>query len=103
MLRRWNTPTPSLGVWVERECPRCHRSVELPVGQICAECRREIARRAARLGRRVALGTTAPMALYVWLRMPNLPIARVVGVIGVAAWYVLSYLVVKRIAEQYLQ
>ncbi len=102
MLRQWNSRTPSFGVFVERECPRCHRPVELPLGEICESCRGDIRRRAQRLGRRIAGVTTIAMALYVWLRMPDDGTARAVGALGVVAWYVLTYLVVRRVAQEYL-
>ena len=35
---------------VEHECPRCHRAVELPLGELCGTCRGEIERRAVKLG-----------------------------------------------------
>lgn len=102
MLRRPNSQTPFFGVLVERECPRCHRPVELPLGALCGTCRGEIARRAARIARRVAGATTVVMGVYVIWRMPADPVARVVGAAAIAMWYVLSYLVVRRTLETFL-
>jgi hypothetical protein len=45
------------------------------------------------------------MALYVWVRLPPeaAAVQRVVGAMGVAIWYVLTFLVVKRIFREYLR
>jgi hypothetical protein len=40
------------------------------------------------------------MALYVWLRMPPDATARTVGVMGIVAWYVLTFLVAKRVIRE---
>ena len=86
----------------ERECPRCHRPVELPLGALCRECRQEIERRARRLGRLVAASTTALLAIYVLLRLPPDPRGRVVGAMAVGVWYLLSNMVVRRAARELL-
>jgi hypothetical protein len=77
--------------------------VELPLGAICRECRREIERRSGRIGRWVAAAATLGMAAYVLLRLPPVGTGRLVGVIGVAAWYVLTYVVAKRVARELLR
>ena len=101
MLPRWNSPTPWSGVLVERECPRCHRPVELPLGELCQVCRREIDRRAVRIARLVAMVSTAALGVYVMLRVPPDPIARAVSGGAVAAWYVLTYLIVRRVLREF--
>ncbi len=103
MLRRFSSRTPSFGVFVEHECPRCHREVELPLGEICRECNRALDRKAGRVGRWVAAMSTLAMALYVWLRVADDPTAKMVGIMGIVAWYVLTYLVTKRVVREYLR
>ena len=103
MLRRPNSQTPFFGVLTEHECPRCHRPVELPLGEICVQCREEIAQRAARIARLVALVSTAAVAVYVILRMPRDPSARMVSAVSIAIWYVLTNLMVRRALTQLLR
>ena len=102
MLRRPSSPTPFYGVLVEHECPRCHREVELPLGELCGQCRADIARRASRIARIVAGASTVLVAIYVILRIPGYPTARAVGAAAVLMWYVLSYLIVRRTLETFL-
>jgi hypothetical protein len=102
MQRRWSSPTPLLGVWREKECPRCHRPVDLPFGAVCRECRQEIERRARRLGHLVAAATTALLVVYVLLRLPPDPRGRLVSAMAVAIWYLLSGMVVRRAARELL-
>ena len=100
-------PGPSLrqplGVVVEHECPRCHRPVELPLGEVCSECRQSIERRAGRIARLVALGSTVIFGVYVALRVPDDPTARMVCGVSVAIWYVLTNIIVKRVLRQHLK
>ncbi len=103
MLRRTSSPTPFVGGWGERECPRCHRAVELPLGVLCSECIRQLELQARQLARLIGGLSTVVMALYVWLRMPDNLTARTVGAIAIGVWYVLSYMVIKRVARQLLQ
>ena len=77
--------------------------MELPLGEMCGECRRAIDRRSSRIGRWVAGVSTVAMALYVWLNMPDDATARTVGIIAVVAWYVLTFLVAKRVVREYLR
>lgn len=103
MLRRPSLPTPLLGGLREHECPRCHREVDLPLGEICLQCRREIEGRARRSARLVAAVTTLAVALYVLLRMPPDPTARLVGGMGIAIWYLLTNLVMRRVLRELLR
>jgi hypothetical protein len=103
MRRRPNSPTPFFGVLVERECPRCHRPVTLPIGQFCADCRTEMERRAERIARWVAGVTTVGMAVYVLVRVPDDPTARLVGIMSIGIWYLLTSLVVKRALRELLR
>jgi len=103
MLRPWDSPTPFAGGLVEHECPRCHRAVELPFGKLCRACRDEIDRKAARLATLVAVASTAALAVYVTLRMPDDPIARRVGIMAVVVWFILSNVVVRRAARELMK
>ncbi len=103
MLRRPNSQTPFYGVLTDHECPRCRQPVELPLGEICAQCRGEIAQRATRIARLVALVSTVAVAVYVILRMRRDPSARIVGAVSIAVWYVLTNLVVRRALTQLLR
>jgi lipopolysaccharide export LptBFGC system permease protein LptF len=73
------------------------------LGELCRECRQEIARRAGRIARWVALGSTVLLAVYVGLRMPRDPTSRSVGAMAVVAWYLMVNLIVRRILTQHLR
>lgn len=103
MLRRWSSQTPLSGALIEQECPRCHEPVQLPLGELCGECRGDIDRRAGRLGRLIAAISTALVAIYVVVRMPPDPTARMVGAGSIAIWYLLTFLVAKRVLREYLK
>lgn len=103
MLRQWNSRTPLLGDLRERECPRCHRPVDLPLGEICPVCQRDIQRRASRIARAVALLSTVAVGAWVLLRVPPDPTARLVSGVAVAIWYVLTNLVVRRVLREFLR
>jgi hypothetical protein len=75
----------------------------VPPGERCDNCRREISRRAARIARWVAMGSTAVLALYVVLRVPEEPRARVVGAASVLIWYLLTSRMVRRIAQEWIK
>ena len=94
---------PLSGILIEHECPRCGREVELPFGEICAHCTRDIEVRARKIGRLVALSTTIALAIYILLRMPADPTARVVGGTSILAWYVLTGLVARRVLREVLK
>lgn len=88
---------------VEHECPRCRRPVELLLGELCRTCRGEIERRARRIGRLVAAVSAALLAVYLVVRMPRDPTARLVGLMSIGVWYILTYLVVTRVLREYLK
>ncbi len=100
MLRPLSLQTPLRGVLVEHECPRCGREVELPFGEICAQCRREIERRARKVGRFVSLSTTIVLAGYVYMRVPEDSTARMVSAMAILAWYLLTGAVTRRIMRE---
>jgi hypothetical protein len=94
MLRRTSSLSPSLGALRERECPRCHREVDLPLGDLCDTCAREIRVRAGRLARWVSLLTTLGFGIYVMMVLPQARVPRLVGAVATVTWY----LVMRRIA-----
>jgi len=98
-----NRPSPLSGALIGHECPRCGREVELPLGDICGECWANIERRAGKISRIVAIATTAGLAVYVYLRMPDYPTAKVVGLAAIVAWYIITGLVTKRIMREALK
>jgi hypothetical protein len=75
----------------------------IPIGGLCAECYVRTARRAARIARWAAIGTTIPLAVYVTLSLPTTREARIVGAAAVVAWYVLTSLVGRRVAWEWLK
>ncbi|MGH7700407.1 MAG: hypothetical protein ACREMJ_07830 [Gemmatimonadales bacterium] len=60
-------------------------------------------RRAARIARWVAIGTTLLLAVYIIRTVPPDRTARLVGAVAVAIWYVLTSLIVRRVATEWLK
>ncbi len=85
-------------------CLTCGKRVYgLSWGTDCPDCHTRRQARASRLGGRVALGATALMGLYVWLRVPPEPaLGRIYGIVAVLATYVIVRRIVSRIAMEYL-
>jgi len=75
----------------------------IPVGGLCEDCHRRVKRRAAQIARWVAIGTTIPLAVYVTLTLPRTREARIVGATAVVIWYVLTSLIVRRVAWEWLK
>jgi hypothetical protein len=90
-------------------CARCGEPTErIPVGGWCAACTRVVDRRAARVSRWVALGTTVLVAAYFAARLRSVPPpwvdrSRVVGAVAIVAWYWLTFRIAKRIALEWLE
>ena len=101
MLQRPNSQTPLLGVLTEKECPRCGCEVELPLGELCLECRAKIEQRARKFSRLISGVTTLILAVYIYVRMPQDRTARLVGVIAVVVWFVLTGLIARRTMREY--
>ncbi len=101
MLRRRSSPTPLVAGLIEHECPRCQRAVELPFGQLCGACRAEIKSRAKKTARIVAALSTLAVALYIFIPIPAGERARTIGLVGTVIWYVLSYMVVRRVMQNW--
>jgi cyanate permease len=64
---------------------------------------RAVERRAARIARLVAIVTTLPLAAYVAWSLPTERTARLVGAGSVVLWYLLTFLIGKRIALEWLK
>lgn len=87
----------------EVPCLRCEARVRgLGWGELCSECHRERSRRASRLSQRISLPVALLMALWVFLRVPDDPTARVYGGIAVLATYVIARRIVHVLAMEYL-
>ena len=89
--------------WPEVPCARCGTRVAgLAWGARCPACEAERAGRASRLARRISLPATLLVALYVILRVPPLPLARVYGMIAVLVTFIVVRKVVRRVAMDML-
>ena len=75
----------------------------LEVGGICSECWQTVLQRAGRISRWVAMGTTLPLAIYMTLTLPAERTARLSGLVVVLIWYLLSSLIAKRVALEWLK
>jgi hypothetical protein len=75
----------------------------LAVGGICSECYEQLVRRAARISRWVAMGTTLPLAVYMTLTLPAERTARLMGLVVVMIWYLLSSLIARRVALEWFK
>ena len=73
------------------------------MGGLCLSCARAAERRAARIGRLVAMGTTLPLAAYLAWTLPADRTARLVVAAGVVLWYALTFLIAKRIALEWVK
>ncbi|MDH4044308.1 MAG: hypothetical protein OEY20_08220 [Gemmatimonadota bacterium] len=87
----------------ERECPRCHRTVDLPLGELCDVCTREINARAARAARWVSLGTTLVFGLYVMSVLPPLQGPRMIGAAATVTWFLVTRRITARIVSEWLR
>lgn len=103
MLRPTISPEP-WPVGPKHPCAKCGDFVAgIAIGGLCPSCARVAERRAARIGRLVAMGTTIPLAVYVTWSFPTTQPARLVGAGSVLLWYVLTSLIAKRIALEWLK
>ena len=102
MLLRPSSPAPWLsGLGPSHPCAKCGTDTPgIAIGGLCANCTRLLERRASRVARLVAIGTTAPLAVYVAL---TLPVERIVGAASVLLWYVLTFLIAKRVTLEFLR
>ena len=105
MLLRPNSPAPWLsGLGPSHPCAKCGTDTPgIAIGGLCANCTRLLARRATKIARLVAIGTTLPLAVYVAWALPVERTARLVGAASVLLWYVLTFLIAKRVAWEWLK
>jgi hypothetical protein len=105
VLLRPNLPVPwSSGLGPSHPCAKCGTDTAgIPIGGLCANCARLLGRRATRIARLVAIGTTLPLAGYVAWTLPVERTARIVGAASVLLWYVLTFLIAKRVTLEWLK
>lgn len=75
----------------------------LAVGGICSECWAILVRRARKISQWVAVGTTLPLALYMTLSLPHDRTSRLVAVVTVLVWYMLTSLIARRVALEWMK
>lgn len=105
MLLRPSSPAPWLsGLGPSHPCAQCGTDTPgIAIGGLCANCTRLLQRRASKIGRLVAIGTTAPLAVYVALTLPVERTARIVGAASVLLWYALTFVIAKRVTMEWLK
>ncbi len=103
MLPRTSSPAP-WPVGPKHPCAGCGEFVAgIAIGGLCPSCARAAERRAARIGRLVAMGTTLPLAAYLAWTLPVDRTARLVVAGGVVLWYALTFLIAKRIVLEWVK
>jgi hypothetical protein len=75
----------------------------LAVGGICSDCWRIAVRRARNIGRWVAMGTSLPLAVYLTVSLPAERTARLMGVVAILIWYILTSIITRRVAMEWLK
>jgi uncharacterized paraquat-inducible protein A len=105
VLLRPISPVPwSSGLGPSHPCAKCGEiTAGIAIGGLCAKCARELDRRASRIARLVAMGTTAVLAVYVAWTLPVERTARLVAAAGVLLWYGLTFLIARRVAREWLK
>jgi len=105
VLLRPSSPAPWLsGLGPSHPCARCGTETPgIAIGGLCANCLRELNRRAGKIARLVAIGTTVPLAVYVAVSLPVERTARLVGAASVLLWYVLTFLIAKRVTLEWIK
>jgi hypothetical protein len=95
---------PSLGGSPEVPCAKCGKRVpRIAWGDLCPDCRWEREGRAKKISSRAALAATLLMGLYVMLRVPADPTARLTSVLAVLATYVIVRRIAGRLAMEFLK
>ena len=103
MLPLTSSPAPS-PVGPKHPCAGCGEFVAgIAIGGLCPSCARQAQRKAARIGRLVAIATTLPLAAYVTWSLPTDRTARLVGAASVVLWYGLTFLIGRRIALEWVK
>jgi len=105
VLLRPSSPAPWLsGLGPSHPCARCGTDTPgIAIGGLCATCARQLERRASKIARLVAMGTTLPLAVYVAATLPVDRTARLVTAAGVVLWYLLTFLIAKRVTLEWLK
>ena len=105
MLLRPSSPAPWLsGLGPKHPCAKCGTDTPgIAIGGLCPSCSRLLERRASKIARLVAIGTTVPLAVYVALSLPVERTARVVGAASVLLWYTLTFVIAKRVTMEWLR
>ncbi len=105
MLLRPSSPAPwSSGLAPSHPCAKCGADTAgIAIGGLCSNCTRLLERRASRVARLVAIGTTVPLAVYVAMALPVERTARIVGASCVLLWYVLTFLIAKRVTLEWIK
>ncbi len=86
----------SSGSGPSHPCAKCGEfTAGIAIGGLCAN--------SSRIARPVAIGTTAVLAVYVAWTLPVERTARLVGAASVLLWYVFTFLIVKRVAREWLK
>ena len=104
-MLRPSSPAPWLsGSGPSHPCAKCGEyTAGIAIGGLCANCARLLQRRATRVARLVAIGTTLPLAVYVAVTMPVERTARMVAAAGVLLWYVCTFLIARRVTLEWLK
>ena len=103
MLPRTSSPAP-WPVGPKHPCAGCGEFVAgIAIGGLCPRCARLAERKASRIGRLAAMATTLPLALYVAWSLPATQTARLVGAGSVLLWYVLTSVIAKRVALEWMK
>src|SRR3989442_9798949 len=89
VLLRPNSPAPwSSGLGPSHPCAKCGTDTPgIAIGGLCPSCTRLLERRASKIARLAAIGTTAPLAGDVALSLPVGRTAPPVGAGGGLLWY----------------
>ena len=105
MLLRPSSPAPWLsGSGPSHPCAKCGTDTPgIAIGGLCANCARLLNRRATKVARLVAIGTTVPLAVYVAMALPVERTARLVGAASVLLWYVLTFVIAKRVTLEWIK
>lgn len=105
MLLRPTSPAPWLsGLGPSHPCAKCGADTPgIAIGGLCPNCMRTLQRGASKIARLVAIGTTVLLAVYFALTLPVERTARIVGAVTVLLWYVLTFLIAKRVALEWLK
>jgi hypothetical protein len=101
MLRPWNSQTPLGSGLTERECPRCRRPVELPLGELCRACKTLIERRASRAALWVSALSTVVISVWIFADLPDNQQSRMVAVAGIVTWFLLTNTIVRRAMREW--